>query len=101
MQTDIDMETNVDMDMGVNSIPYTGLSRRRRCLVQPEAEMSRMAADRVVSYGQSRRCLGWAETEMSCMPGDDCRLWYDLMAFCRTGTFIYILALWPSWLEYH
>ena len=34
------------------SIAYTGLSRRRRCLVQLETEMSCMAGDRDVSYGR-------------------------------------------------
>jgi len=35
-----------------NSIAYTGLSRRRRCLVWPETEMSCMAGDGDVSYGR-------------------------------------------------
>jgi hypothetical protein len=106
------------------SIAYTGLSRRRRCLVQPETDMcctvgdgdvlygrrrkctvwpetgmSRMAGDGDVSSGRRRCCLVWAETVMSRMAGDDCGLWYQLMAFSRTSTFIYILALWPSSIE--
>jgi hypothetical protein len=43
------------------SIPYTGLSRRRRCLVQPEAEMSSTVGDGDVLYGRRRRCLVWPE----------------------------------------
>jgi len=49
-------------------IAYTGLCQR--CLVWPEAEMSRMAGDGDVSYGRRRRCLVWPGTEMSCMAGD-------------------------------
>jgi len=80
----------------LNAIAYTGLSRRRRCLVQPEAEMSCTVGDGDVVYGRRRRCLVWPETMMSRMAGNDCWLWYELIAFSHTGTFIYILALWPS-----
>jgi hypothetical protein len=52
------------------SIAYTGLSRRRRCLVQPEAEMSSTDGDGDVLYGRRQRCLIWPDTEMSCMAGD-------------------------------
>jgi len=103
------------------SIASTGLSRRQRCLVQSETEMSCTVGDWYILYGRRRRCLVWLETVMSrmagdgdvlygrrgwClvrpetvtsrMAGDDCLLRYELMAFSRTGTFIYILALWPS-----
>jgi len=44
------------------SIAYTGLSRRRRCLVWPEPEMSCTVGDGDV--------LVQSETEMSCMAGD-------------------------------
>jgi len=54
------------------SIAYTALSRRW------------------VWYWQRWRCLVWTETEMSCMAGDHCWLWYRLMAFSRTCTFVYI-----------
>jgi len=43
------------------SIAYTGLSQRRRCLVQPETEMTCMAGDGDVLYGRRRRCLVWPE----------------------------------------
>jgi len=52
------------------SIAYTGLSRRRRCLVQPETEMSCTAGGRDVLYSRRWRYLVWPETEMSCMAGD-------------------------------
>jgi hypothetical protein len=52
------------------SIAYTGLSQRRRCLVQPEVEMSCTAGGGDVSYSQRWRCLVWPETEMYCMAGD-------------------------------
>jgi len=35
-------------------------------------------------------CLVWLETVISCMAGDDCWLWYGLMAFSHTCTLIYI-----------
>ena len=54
------------------AIAYTGLSRRRRYLVQSETEMSCMAGDGDVLYGRRRRCLVWPETVMSRMAGDDC-----------------------------
>jgi len=54
------------------SIAYTGLSRRRRCLVWPEAEMSCTVGGGDVLYSRRRRCLVWPETEMSRMAGDDC-----------------------------
>ena len=53
------------------TIAYTGLSRRRRCLVQQEAEMSCTVGDGDVLYSRRRRCLVWPETEMSCVAGDD------------------------------
>ena len=56
-------------------IAYTGLSRRRRCLVQPEAEMSCTVGDRDVLYSRRRRWLVWPETEMSRIAGDDGWLW--------------------------
>jgi hypothetical protein len=71
-------------------------SRRRRCLVQSEMEMSCTVGDGDVLYGRRWRCLVWPETVMSLMAGDVCWLWYELMAFSHTGKFIYILALWPS-----
>jgi hypothetical protein len=52
------------------SIAYTGLSWRRRCLVQPEVEMSCTVGDGDVLYSWRRRCLVWPETEMSGMAGD-------------------------------
>jgi len=52
------------------SIAYTGLSLRRRCLVQPEAEMSCTVGDGDGLYGWSRRCLVWTETVISRMAGD-------------------------------
>jgi hypothetical protein len=58
--------------------------------------MSCMAGDGDDLYGQRRRRRVWPETVMSRMAGDDCLLWYELMAFSRTCTSIYILALWPS-----
>ena len=36
------------------SIAYTGLSRRRRCLVQPAAEMSCTGGDGDVLYGRGQ-----------------------------------------------
>jgi len=57
---------------------------------QPETEMSSTVGDGDVLYGRRRRCLVWPETEMSRMAGDDCWLWYGLMAFSRTCTLIYI-----------
>jgi len=53
-----------------HNIAYTGLSQR--CLVWPEAEMSRMARDGDVLYGREWRCLVRLETMISCMAGDDC-----------------------------
>jgi len=50
------------------------------------------ARDGDVLYGQRRRCLVWPEMLVSHMAGDDCWLWYELIAFSRTGAFIYILA---------
>jgi len=52
------------------SIAYTGLSRRRRCLVQPEAEMPCTVGDGDVLYSRRRRCLVWPETVISRMAGD-------------------------------
>jgi len=83
-------------DPCIDTIAYTGLSLRRRCLVQPEEEMSPTVGDGDVLYGWRGWCLVWPETVMSHMAGDDCWLWYELMAFSCTGTFIYILALWPT-----
>jgi len=57
---------------GCGSIAYIGLSRRQRCLVQLEAEMSCTIGDGDVLYSQRRRCLVWPETEMARMAGDDC-----------------------------
>jgi hypothetical protein len=54
------------------SIAYTGLSRRWRCLVQPEVERSCTVGDGDVMYSQRQRCLVWPETVMSHMAGDDC-----------------------------
>jgi hypothetical protein len=71
-------------------------SQRRRCLVQSETVMCCMARDSDVVYGRREICHLWPEMVMSHMAGDDCCQWYELMAFSRTGTFLYILALWPS-----
>ena len=49
------------------SIAYTGLTQRRRCLVQQEAEMSCTVGDCDVLNGRRRKCLVWPETEMSWM----------------------------------
>jgi len=51
-------------------IAYTGLSRRWRFLVQPEAEMSGTVGGGDVLYSPRRRCLVQSEMEMSCMAGD-------------------------------
>jgi hypothetical protein len=52
------------------SIAYLGLSRRWRCLVQPEAEMPCTVEGEVVLYSRRRRFLKWPETEMFRMAGD-------------------------------
>jgi hypothetical protein len=43
------------------SIEYTAFSRRRRCLVHSETEMSCTVGDGDVLYGWRRRCLVWPE----------------------------------------
>jgi len=71
----MDTQSNImsyHSDFLIGSIGYTSLSRRW------------------VSYGRRRRCLVWLETEMSRMAGDDSWLWYRLMAFSHTCSFIYI-----------
>jgi len=64
--------------------------RRWRCLLWPETEMARMAEDGDVVYGRRQWCLVWPVMVISCIAADDCRLWYVLMPFSRTCTFIYI-----------
>jgi len=54
----------------VEYIIYTRLSCRRRCLVQPEVELSSTVGDGDFLYGRRWRCLVWPETEISCMAGD-------------------------------
>jgi hypothetical protein len=54
------------------SIAYTGLSRRRRCFVEPEVECSCPVGDGDILYGRRPRCLVWSVMVMSCMAGDDC-----------------------------
>jgi hypothetical protein len=52
------------------NIEYTGLSRRQRCLVLPEAKMSHAVGDRYGLYSLRWRYLVWPETLMSGMAGN-------------------------------
>jgi hypothetical protein len=49
------------------SMEYTGLSRRWRCHVQPEADMACSVGDADVFYGRRKRCFELPGTVISCM----------------------------------
>jgi len=72
-------------------------SQPEMSLVWPEQRCLEWPQQRCLVWPQ-RRCLVWPEMEISCMAGDDCWLWYGLMAFSRISH-SYILALCPSLID--